>query len=125
MTYPDNTPCFKVERALTLWVNDDVNFETGKVKERVVPGQSESKPSKNPLAFAEPNWKVATNDYLAKIDNLKSKDWTTIMAMATDYTSHIQSNGSHSGTSTKEEQSERLLALTWDSGSEGLTSEVG
>jgi hypothetical protein len=107
----------KVERALTLCIHGDYDFETNKLVPKPDPSHPTKRLSTNMFAFSEGSWKCRVEFYLEKgISKLKEKDWTSIMKGAADHSPFIsKSTSSARGAQKVLEPMEEELEMEWES----------
>ena len=111
----------KVERALTLTVNNNYDFELKKLIPKADPSHPSRKPTTTMFAFSETTWEPRTIIYLENsISNLKKKDWEKIMESAAEYSNIINAQRSVSSKGKQQTQvtAEEEEELAWDSDSD-------
>jgi hypothetical protein len=108
------TPLSKVDRALTLCINDDYDFVTNKLIPKPDPNHPNRKPTINMFSFSEACWKPKVDLYLEKgIGKLKEKDWKNILNAVAKCSNFVKPSQSTGKILTQEE-----LELVWDSESD-------
>ncbi len=111
----------QVERALTLIVDYNYDFELRKLILKPDPSHPSRKPTTALFAFSETTWEPRTMVYLEKsISKLKEKDWKMILEAASEYSNISKTQKSvvllkekGRAVTTKEE-----MELVWDSDSD-------
>ncbi len=106
----------KVERALLLTIDDDYDYETGKLIPKADPNHPTKKPTTSMFAFSETVWELRAALYLKNILTLREKEWEKIMTAAMEY-SKIPPSSKGKGRATNV-KTEDELQLTWDTDSD-------
>jgi len=101
-----------------LTINDDYNYETGKLIPKADPNYPTKKPTTSMFAFSETVWEPRAALYLKNILTLREKEWEKIMTVTMEYSKiPLSSKGKGRATNVKTEDE---LQLIWDTDSDDL-----
>lgn len=109
---------WKVECALELTINNDYDFDAGKLIPKPDPNHAKQKLTTSMFAFSEAIWEPRAEFYLEKsILELKDKEWKKIMDAAAEYSNVIKKPSSKGKGRACVKTTEEELELEYDSGS--------